>query len=154
MWVLLREASNARNLVDLLPLVREHGPEFCAFCTDDREPDMLLRDGHINQMCRIAVSEGVPVEDVLVMATLNAAQAHRLDGHGAIAPGYRADLVVLDDLSSFGPPWCWPAAGSPRATAPPSRSRSRRRPPTCWARSAARRCARPTSRSRPTATCA
>ncbi|HET8949712.1 MAG TPA: adenine deaminase C-terminal domain-containing protein, partial [Solirubrobacteraceae bacterium] len=45
----------------------------------------------------------VAVEDVLVMATLNAAQAHRLDGHGAIAPGYRADLVVLDDLSSFEP---------------------------------------------------
>ena len=103
MWVLLREASNARNLRDLLPLVREHGPDFCAFCTDDREPDMLLREGHINQMCRIAVAEGVPVEDVLVMATLNAAQAHRLDGFGAIAPGFRADLVVLDDLEEFRP---------------------------------------------------
>ena len=103
MWVLLREASNARNLRDLLPLVLEHGPAFCAFCTDDREPDMLLREGHINQMCRIAVAEGVPVEDVLVMASLHAAQAHRLDGYGAIAPGFRADLVVLDDLSSFEP---------------------------------------------------
>ena len=103
MWVLLREASNARNLRDLLPLVREHGPDFCAFCTDDREPDMLLREGHINQMCRIAVAEGVPVEDVLVMATLNAAQAHRLDGFGAIAPGFRADLVVLDDLDGVPP---------------------------------------------------
>jgi adenine deaminase len=103
MWVLLREASNARNLRDLLPLVREHGPEFCAFCTDDREPDMLLREGHINQMCRIAVAEGVPVEDVLAMATLHAAQAHRLDGYGAIAPGFRADLVVLDDLAEFRP---------------------------------------------------
>jgi adenine deaminase len=103
MWVLLREASNARNLRTLLPLVRELGPAFCAFCTDDREPDMLLREGHINQMCRTAVAEGVPVEDVLVMATLHAAQAHRLDGHGAIAPGFRADLVVLDDLTEFRP---------------------------------------------------
>jgi len=103
MWVLLREASNARNLRDLLPLVREHGPGFCAFCTDDREPDMLLREGHINQMCRLAVEEGVAVEDVLVMATLHAAQAHRLDGHGAVAPGFRADLVVLEDLTSFRP---------------------------------------------------
>jgi adenine deaminase len=101
--VLLREASNARNLRDLLPLVRDHGPELCAFCTDDREPDFLLRDGHINQMCRIAVADGIPVEDVLVMATLHAAQVHRLDGHGAIAPGFRADLVVLDDLTSFRP---------------------------------------------------
>ena len=56
LWVLIREASNARNLRALLPLVREHGPDFCAFCTDDREPDMLLREGHINQMCRIAVA--------------------------------------------------------------------------------------------------
>ena len=103
MWVLLREASNARNLRTLLPLVREHGPDFCAFCTDDREPDMLLREGHINQMCRIAVEEGVPAEDVLLMATLNAARAHGLDGFGAIAPGFRADLVLLDDLESFAP---------------------------------------------------
>ena len=103
MWVLLREASNARNLRALLPLVREHGPDFCAFCTDDREPDMLHREGHINQMCRIAVAEGVPVEDVLVMATLNAARAHGLEGLGAIAPGFRADLVVLDDLERFEP---------------------------------------------------
>jgi adenine deaminase len=103
MWVLLREASNARNLRDLLPLVREHGPDFCAFCTDDREPDMLLREGHINQMCRLSVAEGIPVEDVLAMATLHAAQAHRLDGYGAIAPGFRADVLVLDDLTSFAP---------------------------------------------------
>ncbi len=103
MWVLLREASNARNLRALLPLVRDHGPDFCAFCTDDREPDMLFREGHINQMCRIAVAEGIAVEDVLVMATLNAARAHGLDGFGAIAPGFRADLVLLDDLERFEP---------------------------------------------------
>ena len=59
MWVLIREASNARNLRALLAMVREHGPDYCAFCTDDREPDFLYREGHIDQMCRIAVSEGV-----------------------------------------------------------------------------------------------
>ena len=58
MWVLIREASNARNLRDLLAIVREHGPDYCAFCTDDREPDLLLREGHIDQMCRIAVRGG------------------------------------------------------------------------------------------------
>ena len=52
LWVLLREASNARNLLDLLELVRRFGPEHCAFCTDDREPDMLVREGHIDAMCR------------------------------------------------------------------------------------------------------
>ena len=101
MWVLIREASNARNLRDLLALVREHGPDYCAFCTDDREPDFLYREGHIDQMCRIAVSEGVAAEDVLVMASLHGARAHKLFDRGAIAPGYVADVALLDDLESF-----------------------------------------------------
>jgi adenine deaminase len=101
MWVLIREASNARNLRDLLALVREHGPEYCAFCTDDREPDLLLREGHIDQMCRIAVDEGVAPEDVLVMAALHGARAHGLAERGAIAPGFVADLVLLEDLVDF-----------------------------------------------------
>jgi adenine deaminase len=100
-WVLLREASNARNLRDLLPLVREYGPERCAFCTDDREPDFLLREGHIDQMCRVAVAEGISAEDALLMATLHPALCHGLPRVGAIAPGYRADCVLLEDLSSF-----------------------------------------------------
>jgi adenine deaminase len=100
-WVLLREASNARNLVALLELVRRHGPEYCAFCTDDREPDMLVREGHIDAMCRQAVAEGIAPEDALVMATLHPARCHGLADLGAIAPGFRADLVVLDDLASF-----------------------------------------------------
>ncbi len=58
MWVLIREASNARNLRDAAGMVREHGPDYCAFCTDDREPDFLYREGHIDQMCRIAVERG------------------------------------------------------------------------------------------------
>jgi adenine deaminase len=101
MWVLIREASNARNLRDLLAMVREHGPDYCAFCTDDREPDFLFREGHIDQMCRVAVEEGVAPEDVLVMATLHGARAHRLFDRGAIAPGYVADLALLDDLTGF-----------------------------------------------------
>lgn len=100
-WVLMREASGARNLRDLLPLVSRFGPEHCAFCTDDREPDMLLREGHIDQMCRIAVADGIAVEDVLLLATLHPARAHRLAGVGAIAPGFAGDCVVLDDLIDF-----------------------------------------------------
>jgi adenine deaminase len=101
MWVLIREASNARNLLALLELVREHGPDYCAFCTDDREPDYLHREGHIDEMCRRAVGAGIAAEDVLVMASLHGARAHRLFDRGAIAPGYVADLVLLDDLTSF-----------------------------------------------------
>jgi adenine deaminase len=103
MWVLIREASNARNLVTLLDLVKRFGPEHCAFCTDDREPDLLFREGHIDQMCRIAVAEGIAPEDALLMATLHPARAHGLLDRGAIAPGLRADLVLLEDLESFRP---------------------------------------------------
>jgi adenine deaminase len=103
MWVLIREASNARNLVDLLPLVKEFGPEHCAFCTDDREPDMLVREGHINQMCRIAVQHGVAPEDALVMASLHPAHYHGLSDHGVIGPGYKADFSLLPDLKTFRP---------------------------------------------------
>ena len=103
MWVLLREASIARNLRDLLPLVKRYGTDRCAFCTDDREPDFIVEQGHINQMVRVAVEDGISPEDALVMATINAGTYHRLWHLGAIAPGYQADIIVLDDLKSFQP---------------------------------------------------
>ncbi len=102
-WVLLREASNARNLRDLLPLVRRFGPTRIAFCTDDREPGDLLEQGHVDQMCRIAVADGIPAEDVLLLASLHGALCHGLDRVGAIAPGWAADLLLLDDLERFRP---------------------------------------------------
>ena len=103
MWVMLREASIARNLRDLLPLVKQYGTDWCMFCTDDREPNFIVEEGHINQMVRVAVAEGVAAEDALVMATINPATYHRLWRLGAIAPGYQADVLVLDDLTSFNP---------------------------------------------------
>jgi adenine deaminase len=83
--------------------VTRYGPQHCAFCTDDREPDFLYRDGHIDQMCRVAVSEGIAPEAALLMATLHPARCHGLLDRGAIAPGARADLLLLDDLESFLP---------------------------------------------------
>ena len=62
---------------------------------------MLVREGHIDSMCRAAVAAGIAPEDVLLMATLHPARCHRLADLGAIAPGFRADLVVLEDLESF-----------------------------------------------------
>ena len=94
-WILIREASNARNLEALLPLVRRYGPERCAFCTDDREADVLFDEGHIDGMCRTAVAAGVEAEDVLVLASLGGAACHGLRDIGAIAPGYRADFALL-----------------------------------------------------------
>ena len=156
-WVLLREASNARNLIALLELVRRHGPEYCAFCTDDREPDMLVREGHIDAMCRQAVAEGIAPEDALVMATLHPARCHGLADLGAIAPGFRADLVVLDDLDVVPRGGRRsPAAGSRRATARRCRSRRRRCRTGCATRSAPRRSGRTTrsTSARPPRACA
>ena len=103
MWLLIREASMARNLLDLLPLVDEYGSSRMAFCTDDRDPEDIADSGHINQMVRKAVTAGVAPEDALVLASLNPATWHRLHHLGAIAPGYQADIVVLPDLESFEP---------------------------------------------------
>ena len=103
MWVMLREASNARNLVDLLPMVQAHGPERCMFCTDDREPNFIRDHGHVNQMVRTAVDHGIAPETAIVMATINPAQYHRLWRHGAVAPGVQADRVLLDGLETFEP---------------------------------------------------
>ena len=103
MWLLIREASMARNLQALLPLVQEFGTNRIAFCTDDRDPEDIAENGHINGMVREAVAAGVAPEDAIVLATLNPATWHRLWHLGAIAPGYQADLLLLGDLERFEP---------------------------------------------------
>jgi adenine deaminase len=116
MWVMLREASIARNLRDLLPLVKRYGSDWCMFCTDDREPGFIVEEGHINQMVRVAVEDGISPEDAVVMATINPASYHRLWHLGAIAPGYQADILVLDDLRSFNPRQVLKRGEAPRFT--------------------------------------
>ncbi len=103
MWVLIREATAARNLEALAPLVAEFGPHRLALCTDDREPEHISEVGHMNHVVRTAVELGVSPEDALMMATLNPALWHGLREFGAIAPGYVADLLLLPDLESFEP---------------------------------------------------
>jgi adenine deaminase len=102
-WVLIREASMARNLLTLLPLVEEYGTSRIAFCTDDKDPDDIAENGHINGMVRDAVAAGIAPEDALVLGSLNPALWHGLDHLGALAPGYQADVLVLPDLESFRP---------------------------------------------------
>jgi adenine deaminase len=128
MWIMIREGSAARNLEALLPLVLEHGPGNCMLCTDDREPDQLLREGHINDVMRRAVVLGCPPAEAVVMGTLNAARYHRLHEHGAVAPGYVADIAAVEDLEQFRPVKVWKrgrlvaqdgrAADIPRVEAP------------------------------------
>ena len=107
MWIMIRQGSAARNLEALLPLVLEHGTTNCLLCTDDREPHDLQEHGHINDVVREAVALGCPPADAVTMATLNAARYHRLHDHGAVAPGYLADIVAVRDLVSFRPERVW-----------------------------------------------
>ena len=107
MWIMIREGSAARNLEAILPMVLEFGPTNCLLCTDDLEPDHLLEQGHVNDVVRKAVDLGCPPADAVVMGTLNAARYHRLFEHGAVAPGYLADIVAIPDLVSFRPEAVW-----------------------------------------------
>jgi adenine deaminase len=120
MWLLIREASAARNLEALLPLVKEYGPVRMAFCTDDREPEHIAEEGHMNSIVRAAVEHGIAPEDALVMATLHPATWHGLTHLGAIGPGYQADLLVLPDLERFEPETVV-KAGKPLEDVPPAK---------------------------------
>jgi adenine deaminase len=102
-WLLIREASMARNLRALLPLVEEYGPGRIAFCTDDRDPEDIADHGHVNGMVRDAVAAGIDPADAILMASFHPAQWHGLGDHGALAPGYVADLLLLPDLVDFVP---------------------------------------------------
>ncbi|HJV05591.1 MAG TPA: adenine deaminase [Actinomycetota bacterium] len=107
MWIQIREGSAARNLEALLPLVLRYGPANCLLCTDDREPDDLVEHGHVNDVVSRAVALGCRPADAVIMGTLNAARYHRLPEHGAVAPGYVADVVAVENLERFRPVMVW-----------------------------------------------
>jgi len=101
MWIMIREGTAARNLKDLLPLVTPENSRRFLFVTDDRHPRELIEEGHIDFLVRKAIEAGLSPLSAIQMATLNAAEYFKLEGLGAIAPGYRADLVTFDHLSSL-----------------------------------------------------
>jgi adenine deaminase len=101
MWLMIREGSAARNLDALLPLVKELHPPRVFFVTDDRDPQDLTTRGHIDSMVRRAIELGLDPVEAIRLASYNTAQYFRLYDRGAIAPGFVADMVVLDDLATF-----------------------------------------------------
>jgi adenine deaminase len=100
-WIMIREGSTARNLKDLLPLVTPKNARRLLFVTDDRHPKELVEEGHINSIVKRAIQLGTDPLLAIQMATLNPAEYFRLDDLGAIAPGYRADIITFDHLGRF-----------------------------------------------------
>lgn len=101
MYVMIREGSSEKNLDALLPLVTDKTYKRCLFVVDDRNCVDLLRDGDIDAVVRKAIKRGLDPVRAIQMATINTAEYFRLDGLGAVAPGYFANLMVLDDLAGF-----------------------------------------------------
>ena len=101
MYVMIRESSAAQNLAALLEAVDDRNQSRFLFATDDRDPGDLLNQGQINWLLKEATRLGLDPIDAIRMATLNTANAMGTQDIGAIAPGRKADLVVLDDLVDF-----------------------------------------------------
>jgi len=98
MFIMIREGSSEKNLDALIPLVSERTYPRCILVVDDRSSADLLDDGDIDAVVRKAIGKGIDPVWAIRMATLNPAQYFRLDGLGAVAPGYYADLIVINDL--------------------------------------------------------
>lgn len=101
MWVMIRQGTSAHNLADLLPLVTPQNERRCLLVSDDRHPDTLAEDGHLDDILRQAVALGLDPLMALRLVTLNPARRFGLARRGAVAPGYVADLVALEDLRGF-----------------------------------------------------
>ena len=97
--LLIREATNGRNLDALLSVVTPSNSRRVCFCTDDRTPSHLMRDGSVDEMVRRAIAAGIDPIEAIRMATLNISEWFGLPNHGAIAPGKLANLVVFDHLN-------------------------------------------------------
>jgi len=100
-WVMLREGSTERNLLDLLKLLTEKKVSFgrCLFCTDDKHPLDLVNEGHMDYIIRLAVKNGLNPITAVQIATINCAERFHLDEEiGSISPGRLADIVLVDNL--------------------------------------------------------
>ncbi|WP_079525307.1 adenine deaminase [Halobacillus hunanensis] len=101
MYLLIREGSAAKDLSTLIPVVNNSNLRRCLFCTDDKHLDDLVEEGSIDHNVRLAIQHGIEPLSAIQMASLNAAECYKLQDKGAIAPGYDADFLLLDELESI-----------------------------------------------------
>ena len=101
MYIHLREGSQTKNLIDLLPGVSPAIYDRILFCSDDLHPSDIVNVGHIDQNIRLAIQHGLDPIVAISMATINIANCYNLKHYGAIAPGYFADLVVFKNLKKI-----------------------------------------------------
>lgn len=101
MYVMVREGSTAKNIAAIAPVISAENSRRFLLVSDDRHPEDLMGEGHVDWLLRRAVAEGIPPLLALQMVTLNPAEYFGFRGRGAVAPGYWADLVVLEDLREF-----------------------------------------------------
>jgi len=101
MYLMIREGSSEKNLDVLLPLVADNTYKRCLFVVDDRSCTDLLREGDIDAVVRKAISKGLDPVRAIQMATINTAEYFRLYDRGAVAPGYIANLIIINDLAKL-----------------------------------------------------
>ncbi len=99
-WIMIRQGTAARNVKGLIDLFDEPYSRRCLLVTDDKHPADILNNGHIDSIIRTVAENGKSVLTAIRIATYQAAQRYGLNALGAIAPGYKADLLVLDDLET------------------------------------------------------
>lgn len=107
MYVQIRQGSACRDLAKLIKGITPVNSRRCVLCSDDRQPKTIFEEGHMDGHLRLCVKEGMDPVTAIQMATINAAECYRLWDRGAIAPGRRADLVLVDDLESFSVRAVW-----------------------------------------------
>ena len=100
-WIMIRQGTAAKNLKALMGMFEDPYYQRCLLVTDDKHPGDLIRIGHIDAIIREAVSMGADPIRAIRMGTLNAAAYFGLHDMGAVAPGYKADLAVFDDLRTL-----------------------------------------------------
>lgn len=101
MYVMIREGSAARNFKDLYPIITQATVSRCMLVSDDRHPRDLLKEGHMDHIIRKGIQLGLDPIMALSMVTINPARAFMLRGLGAIAPGYKADIVAVNNFKEF-----------------------------------------------------